>query len=285
MTGSRLLNRNRVAACCLGILLASLVLYACGPGYAMGRRGSTAVAVSASYGELDEWGEWTVNTRFGNVWCPYVDAGWAPFTYGNWVWSDRGWFWSSYEPYGWLVFHYGNWYHDASLGWFWVPGQAWSPATVEWYEYDNYICWAPRPPAGYHWSRPWESASARPWTVVAQVDFMRENVGQHRVSVRPPSNSRSGYVRRGAPDIRSVSTAVKSDINRVKVTRERTTLNQRTYYRTQLPSAETEKVSRYRSQYQNAPNSRQLSKSDDNNRDRNKRDEYRRVGGLGRGHK
>lgn len=284
MTGSRQLNRNRVAGCIFGILLASLALYACGPGYAMGGRGSTAVAVSASYSELDEWGEWTLSARFGNVWCPSVDAGWAPFTYGNWVWTDRGWLWSSYEPYGWLVFHYGNWYYDAGLGWFWIPGRAWSPATVEWYRYDDYVCWAPRPPAGYRWSQPWEPSRVRPWTVVVQADFMQENVGRHRVTIRPPSNEGRGNVRRGAPEIRTVSTAVKSDITKVKVKRERTTSMQRTFYRTDLPSAEIDKVSRYRAQYRKAPKPRQLTEADDNNREQGRKGEKQRQSG-GRGRK
>ncbi len=45
-----------------------------------------------------------------------------------------------------MVYHYGRWAFDRGLGWFWVPGDEWAPAWVDWrYGGDN-VGWAPLPP-------------------------------------------------------------------------------------------------------------------------------------------
>ncbi|MBK7142468.1 MAG: hypothetical protein IPH75_10345 [bacterium] len=259
MTNSTSSSRMSKGTSWISILLVALLAYACAPGYAVGRGTSTSVGVSASYGELNEWGGWTVHAQFGEVWYPYVNSGWVPFTYGNWVWTDRGWLWSSYEPYGWLVYHYGNWYYDPAIGWFWVPGNSWSPATVVWYEYDNYVCWAPRPPSGYSWSRPWETSVTTTWTMVTKANFLQENVGRHKMSVRAPSRSGVSSFRRSAPSITVISKARggNGDIKKVSVKRQKTTIQQKTYYRTDLPSVEKNKASRYQAQYKKGPKQQQ----------------------------
>src|SRR5665809_116742 len=33
------------------------------------------------------------------------------------------------------------------IGWFWVPGNRWGPAWVYWQQSDDYLAWAPLPPA------------------------------------------------------------------------------------------------------------------------------------------
>ncbi|MBV8131460.1 MAG: FecR protein, partial [Alphaproteobacteria bacterium] len=51
------------------------------------------------YAELDEYGRWDTAPGYGEVWYPNVPAGWAPYTYGRWVWvAPWGWTWVDAEP-------------------------------------------------------------------------------------------------------------------------------------------------------------------------------------------
>jgi hypothetical protein len=134
---------------------------------------------------LDQYGSWIDIEPYGSVWQPSVSADWRPFSYGHWVWTDAGWAWVSYEPYGWLVYHYGNWDYDPDFGWFWIEGNDWSPAQVQWLNYDGYCSWAPLPPAGVEWSDPWDEGGFRYWIAVRDRDFDRDNIGHHRIG-RPP---------------------------------------------------------------------------------------------------
>ena len=75
------------------------------------------------YQDLDDYGEWRDVPDYGEVWFPAsVNAGWAPYRYGHWVWiAPWGWTWVEDEPWGFAPFHYGRWavYNGA---WGWVPG-------------------------------------------------------------------------------------------------------------------------------------------------------------------
>jgi len=75
------------------------------------------------YEDLDEYGEWRNVPDYGNVWFPArVEAGWAPYRYGHWVWiAPWGWTWVEDEPWGFAPFHYGRW-AEVGGGWCWVPG-------------------------------------------------------------------------------------------------------------------------------------------------------------------
>jgi hypothetical protein len=107
--------------------------------------------------QLDPYGSWVEDEKYGRVWvpsraivgdnfAPYVSSGhWAMDTGNNWVWvSDF--------TFGDVVFHYGRWVWT-SYGWSWVPGYQYAPAWVAWrtptsrYEY---VGWAPVPPT-YVW--------------------------------------------------------------------------------------------------------------------------------------
>jgi hypothetical protein len=85
--------------------------------------------------DMDPYGTWSNVPEYGNVWRPTVDADWAPYQSGRWVWEDwYGWTWVSYDPWGWAPYHYGRWFHDR-WGWGWYPGlitsrHYWSPALV-----------------------------------------------------------------------------------------------------------------------------------------------------------
>ena len=85
--------------------------------------------------DLDQYGRWTTDPQYGQVWVPTVDADWAPYRVGRWVDEDYyGWTWLSGDPWGWAPYHYGNWYMS-SFGWAWYPGSIygrhyWRPALV-----------------------------------------------------------------------------------------------------------------------------------------------------------
>ena len=88
--------------------------------------------------DLDQYGTWQVLAGYGPVWYPSVVAvGWAPYTFGNWVWIDPwGWTWVDGEPWGFAPFHYGRW-ALISARWCWVPGPivahpVYAPALVRW---------------------------------------------------------------------------------------------------------------------------------------------------------
>ena len=75
------------------------------------------------YQDLDNNGTWRSDPTYGNVWMPTsVQAGWAPYHNGHWVWiSPWGWTWVDDEPWGYAPFHYGRWI-SLRGNWGWVPG-------------------------------------------------------------------------------------------------------------------------------------------------------------------
>jgi len=85
---------------------------------------------------LDPYGQWRNDPQYGEVWVPSVDAGWAPYSEGRWVWVDYyGWTWLGAEPWAWAPYHYGWWYRPVWGGWAWYPGPIaahyyWRPALV-----------------------------------------------------------------------------------------------------------------------------------------------------------
>ncbi len=102
-----------------------------------------AVSFDTFHDSLAPYGDWTVVGSYGRVWRPHVAAGWRPYYYGRWVWSDEGWLWVSDEPWGWGPYHYGRWAYEPYNGWFWVPGYQWAPAWVSWRFSGAVIGWAP----------------------------------------------------------------------------------------------------------------------------------------------
>jgi len=113
------------------------------------RPASAAWGVSITYfqRELSPYGAWVSTATYGELWHPtVVAAGWAPYTDGEWVWTECGWTWVSYDPFGEDPFHYGTWVWVDSYGWCWDPGYVWGPAWVTWAYTDAYIGWAPLPP-------------------------------------------------------------------------------------------------------------------------------------------
>jgi len=107
--------------------------------------------VSAEFqAALEPYGEWRRSARYGEVWVPDERPnGWRPYTEGHWVYTDDwGWYWVSDDQeadWGWVTYHYGRWVHERGT-WFWVPGDEWAPAWVDWRRGDDYVGWAPLPP-------------------------------------------------------------------------------------------------------------------------------------------
>lgn len=106
-------------------------------------------------GNLDKYGSWHDDPRYGSVWCPReTDAGWRPYQHGRWVWVEPfGWTWVADEAWGWAPYHYGSWVSEP-YGWAWVPGPAhqyWCPAVVGFSEYDGGVAWAPLAPTEVHY--------------------------------------------------------------------------------------------------------------------------------------
>ena len=97
---------------------------------------------------LSPYGQWFQEPSYGWCWTPYdISADWRPYSDGHWEYTDYGWSWVSNEMWGWAPYHYGRWFFDDSYGWVWVPGTQWAPAWVAWRYGDDYVGWAPLPPA------------------------------------------------------------------------------------------------------------------------------------------
>jgi len=94
---------------------------------------------AVGYEDLDDYGSWRTYPQYGEVWVPRsVQAGWAPYQYGQWQWVEPwGWTWVDDQPWGYAPFHYGRWaYIDNSWGWVPCPVQArpyFAPALVAWF--------------------------------------------------------------------------------------------------------------------------------------------------------
>ena len=98
---------------------------------------------------LASLGAWVNVGSYGRCWRPSrVDVGWQPYTDGQWVYTDAGWYWDSDEPFAWACYHYGSWVDDPAYGWVWIPGVEWAPAWVTWRQGPDYIGWAPCGPNG-----------------------------------------------------------------------------------------------------------------------------------------
>ncbi len=102
---------------------------------------------------LSGYGEWVQVVGLGQVWRPWVAAGWQPYTHGRWVWTSIGWTWVAYEPWGWVPHHYGNWAYS-TVGWVWSPGYVYNPGNVVWVSSGIHVGWYPCAPRGWsHFNR------------------------------------------------------------------------------------------------------------------------------------
>jgi hypothetical protein len=93
------------------------------------------------------------------VWRPAPELGislttgevpvYMPYSNGQWVNSDAGWYYKAPTPAEEITSHYGRWAYNDRIGWVWVPGRVWAPAWVDYRENADYIAWTPVPPYVY----------------------------------------------------------------------------------------------------------------------------------------
>jgi len=217
---------KRTALCLFGLLvLVGFGYLGCMPaGYTVTAGAEVDSYVSSDvsdYDYLSDYGEWMHIPPFGMVWHPYVVADWAPFCHGHWSWTYDGWAWISYEPFGWLVYHYGYWDYTPAVGWFWVPGNTWSPAQVEWYTFGDYCGWAPLPPPGVYWPDPWQPYTVNVWVVVDINDFTEYDVIRRRIGKPFPRDLIQRHpVAKQPPAIRRLEEVTRRKIDPVKIQRQ-----------------------------------------------------------------
>src|SRR5258708_8977122 len=90
------------------------------------------------YGDLDRYGEWSIDPGYGELWYPTdVAVGWAPYRHGPWAHvRPSGWTSIDDPRRGAAPFHYRRWVYMRNR-WAWSPGErvarpAWAPALVAW---------------------------------------------------------------------------------------------------------------------------------------------------------
>ena len=159
--------------------------------------------------DLRSHGSWRLEPEIGYVWQPRVGLGWRPYLDGRWVWSAYGWTWVPNEVWGWAPFHYGRWGHSFALGWYWIPGRAFSPAWVSWSYGQDYIGWCPLGrgdrPIVVSDSRVFGHAVARgpqgsPWTYARRADLAARDLARRRVDVPDGEGDRQRIVEKGHID-------------------------------------------------------------------------------------
>lgn len=203
-------------------------------------------AARGAWGQLSVWGYWIEVPEFGWVWQPEVGYDWQPYYAGHWTWTSYGWTWVSYEPFGWITYHYGFWQFNPNYGWFWIPDDFWYPCGVTWVYYDDFVCWAPIPPPGYHLLDPWQTHSDNIWMVCDVHQFMNPNIGSYRYrQFRPDPRYGSKKVFRSAPEKAYVERRTGTKIREVAVDLENVRSGDRLYQRVRFPSEETRTVERY----------------------------------------
>jgi hypothetical protein len=155
--------------------------------------------------DLDEYGQWRDTPSYGHVWVPnQVDAGWAPYRNGHWIWVDPwGWTWVEDEPWGYAPFHYGRWVYYNNY-WGWAPGPIYvrpyySPALVAWFGGPGWgLSVGFGGGYGYGWCPLGFGEPFIPWYGASFGYFNRVNITNTRITninIRNVYNTR--YVNRG----------------------------------------------------------------------------------------
>jgi hypothetical protein len=187
---------------------------------------------------------------YGNVWKPNVAQDWRPFSYGHWDYTAPDWTWVSYEPFGWIVYHYGNWLDSGVYGWVWIPSSgSWSPATVDWVSYDDFVGWAPRPPRDVVLPHPWErnEQGVEVWNVVHARDFVNDNVGQNRSqgALARPRNQQEQISHR-YPYPKMIEKYSGRPVQSVKIPREPVKVGKQQLHRMKVPPADLQRAEQHR---------------------------------------
>jgi hypothetical protein len=129
-------------------------------GSASGEAGHRKISLSDFFGVKDAYAYDGASFGAFFVWRPSPNLAvglsvtdpeptYVPYSNGQWIYTDAGWYFRAATPYEETVHHYGRWVYSPALGWIWVPGRVRAPAWVDWREDDSYIAWAPVPPSVY----------------------------------------------------------------------------------------------------------------------------------------
>jgi hypothetical protein len=129
------------------------------PKTALSNSNSSNFSLSSLFGIRDAYSASVESAEMVYVWKPSTDlvvvktAGetpvYVPYSNGQWINTDAGWYFKAPTPAEETVSHYGRWVNSPTAGWLWVPGRVWAPAWVDWKQNDEYVSWAPLPPSVY----------------------------------------------------------------------------------------------------------------------------------------
>ncbi len=124
-----------------------------------GSSGNNSFSLSNLLGIKDAYAKSDVSVGMVYVWKPSPELAvssavgvapvYVPYTNGQWINTDAGWYFKANTPVEETTSHYGRWVNSPTAGWLWVPGRVWAPAWVDWRQNDTYVSWAPLPPAVY----------------------------------------------------------------------------------------------------------------------------------------
>ncbi|MFC5437342.1 DUF6600 domain-containing protein [Rhodanobacter umsongensis] len=141
------------------------------------------------YQDLDQYGDWQDTDDYGAVWYPtHVAADWAPYRDGHWAYiAPWGWTWVDDSPWGFAPYHYGRWAYT-HRGWGWMPGPRgvrpiYAPALVAfvggggWSVGSGPVGWFPLGPGEIY--DPWYRCGRRCYTDV-NIRNMRDHRGHDR---------------------------------------------------------------------------------------------------------
>jgi len=106
-------------------------------------------ANASSLGEVNMIYVWKPSTDLGVVKVEGEVPMFVPYSNGQWVNTDAGWYFKAPTPAEEIVSHFGRWVHSATDDWLWVPGRVWAPAWVDWKQNETYVSWAPLPPSAF----------------------------------------------------------------------------------------------------------------------------------------
>ena len=141
------------------------------------------------------------NTGMVYVWKPSTSLAvtnvegvtpvYVPYSNGNWINTNKGWYFKANTPAEETTSHYGRWVNSPTAGWLWVPGRVWAPAWVDWKQNDKYVSWAPLPPSVYMVNGSMSSPviDNSNYVVVEKRYFLEPDVYRYNNTYNPSSES------------------------------------------------------------------------------------------------
>ncbi|MCE0484111.1 MAG: hypothetical protein LV479_07725 [Methylacidiphilales bacterium] len=120
---------------------------------------------------LNPYGTWS---KINNAWAYTPLDHYVPYTHGEWIYTEYGWYWKGDEPHSWVTEHYGYWKRGGDHVWSWYPGPYWLPEIVEIRATSTHIGWrsAAVDRDGDFIEQPTDRwAKADEWTFVTRAQF------------------------------------------------------------------------------------------------------------------